>query len=539
MSSTGPGSLLVFLAFLMLSMLLAGTYFVAYLGLVQAGREVQKAGEAASEQAIIYLFQHPTNITVANGSPIVKGETRIVIQNVGPRDISFDRILAISPDGSVVADVKVPGNKGLGVRQWQLYKVQDLGLPDRWSNFTVFSSEVSRLVLLSERGRTHGSIWGVPPFLEGVLKATVATTMTTSYFYSYITTTSYRTTYTVTVPLKQSRYSLMGEWWESDDGKNWYKVTSSWGRKKAVEDCTSWYDPCNGIPCYDRSCSRMTDGAMPLDPERPVITYHSYNETLTLKPPRRYTLEGWSQDCYFDSNIGECVIRYTEWGRTYKLQAIELVDWDTGEVYASVNQTSLTFNIVRNTIARYKYVLTSSWSREWIVILLPPPPEPERCQQILNDPNARCGNQWCYCLYYFDRGAWEKEECCQPKSYSCLSVSVDFCCSGDEQYSCLASRNGEGGRNCVEFTAAEKIQGVTKPLPPVSWRASWRLVGPWVYDRIVQVGNYNPPYCTASVSGNSASGKCCIALSDGDCKAGNVGPNQNYSTTIVIVFKKT
>jgi hypothetical protein len=38
------------------------------------------------------------------------------------------------------------------------YKVQDLDLPDRWNNFTVFSSEVSRFVLLSERGRTHGSI---------------------------------------------------------------------------------------------------------------------------------------------------------------------------------------------------------------------------------------------------------------------------------------------------------------------------------------------------------------------------------------------
>ena len=122
MSSTGPGSLLVFLAFLMLSMLLTGTYFVAYLGLVQAGREVQKAGEAASEQAIVYLFQHPTNVSMVDGSPVVKGETRIVVQNVGSRDISFDRILAISPDGSVIADIKVPGNKGLGVRQWQLYK---------------------------------------------------------------------------------------------------------------------------------------------------------------------------------------------------------------------------------------------------------------------------------------------------------------------------------------------------------------------------------------------------------------------------------
>jgi hypothetical protein len=178
MSSTGPGSILVFLAFLMLSMLLVGAYFTAYFGLLQAGGEVQKAGEAAVEQVIIYLFQYPTEVTMVNGNPVVKGETRIVIQNVGSRDITFDRILAISPGGSVVADVKVPGNKGLGVRQWQMYRVQDLGLPDRWSNFDTFRSEVARLVLLSERGKTHGSIWGVPPFLEGVLKAMIVVTVT-------------------------------------------------------------------------------------------------------------------------------------------------------------------------------------------------------------------------------------------------------------------------------------------------------------------------------------------------------------------------
>jgi len=44
----------------------------------------------------------------------------------------------------------------------------------------VFSSEVSRLVLLSERGRTHGSIWEVPLFLEGVLKAMIVVTVTGS-----------------------------------------------------------------------------------------------------------------------------------------------------------------------------------------------------------------------------------------------------------------------------------------------------------------------------------------------------------------------
>jgi hypothetical protein len=531
MSSTGPGSLLVFLAFLMLSMLLAGTYFVAYLGLVQAGSEVRKAGEAASEQAIIYLFQYPISISTVGGSPNIRGETRIVIQNVGSRDISFDRVLAISRGGSVVADVKVPGNKGLGVRQWQIYRVQDLGLPSRWNDFTVFSSEVSRLVLLSERGRTHGSIWGVPPFLELSARTTLSTVVATTYTYTYITTSSsYRTTYTITIRPPQSGYSLMGEWWESDDGKKWYKVTSNWGRR-AQADCTSWYDPCNGIPCYDRSCSRLAGGVKPLDPEVPVITYHRYNETLTLKPSKGYTLEGWSQDCSFDSNIGECVIRYTEWGRTYKLQAIELVDWDTGEVYASVNQTSITFNIVRNTIARYKYVLTSSWSRSWIVILLPPPPPINKCQEILNDPNKRCKHDWCFCLQKFDPEAWKKEECCQPKVRSCLSVGVDFCCSGAEQYSCLNSRSGQGGRNCVEFTLAEVQQGVKKPLSPVSWSASWSLKPGW---ELKDIGRIGPNICPeTSVVNNGASGSA-----SGTCMVSEpVGPNEYYSVTIIVIFK--
>jgi hypothetical protein len=118
---------------------------------------------------------------------------------------------------------------------------------------------------------------------------------------------------------------------------------------------------------------------------------------------------------------------------------------------------------------------------------------------------------------------------------------VDFCCSGDEQYSCLDSRSGGGGRNCVEFTVAEVQQGVTKPLSPVSWSASWSLKQGWVYDRIVQVGDYNPPYCTGSASGNGASGECCIDLhpQTRECVAGNVGPNRDYRTTVVIVFRKT
>jgi L-rhamnose mutarotase len=399
----------------------------------------------------------------------------------------------------------------------KLYKVQDLGLPERWNNFTVFSSEVSRLILLSERGRTHGSIWGVPPFLEGVLRATVATTMTTSNFYSFIETTSYQTTYTVTVPLKQSRYSLMGEWWESDDGKNWRKVTSIWGRR-AEEDCRRWWDYCNDMACSEYDCSRMSDGALPFDdPEVPRITYHSYNETLTLKASRGYTLEGRSKDCYFDSNIGECVIRYTEWGRTYTFQAIELVDWDTGELYASVNQTSITFNIVRNTIARYKYVLKESWSREWIVILEPPPPTPDRCQQILNDPSKVGSREWCSCLYIFDNEAWKRTPECQPES--CYKVSFYICCLGTSSKDC-ATLSGGGGRVCKKIP-----EGATDTIS-VSWSISWSVMQGWKLDDIRRVGDGK---CKRdSLTDSSASGTCSVIAR----------PNTNYDAALLVIFKQ-
>jgi hypothetical protein len=555
MSSTGPGSLLAFLAFLMLSMLLAGTYFVAYLGLVQAGREVQKAGEAASEQAIVYLFQHPTNISMVNGSPVVKGETRIVVQNVGSRDISFDRILAISPGGSVVADVKVPGNKGLGVRQWQLYKVQDLGLPDRWNNFTVFSSEVSRLVLLSERGRTHGSIWGVPPFLEGVLRATISTTMTTSYFYSYISTASYSTVYTVTLRLKpkQNAYSVMGEIWVSEDGKNWKKIEKGWDLysgpvKNYYWDCHS-YSPCdwvNPLPpcgviyreyskrwlennCFDNRACLSQVGPPKIEGSNIImvesgnrivyqITYVRAESNAAAQAGNSFWQYGRSVYCYCDgywcyNNRCECyrccgnlMPAVTEWGRRYVPQAIELVDWDTGEVYGSTNSTSLTFQVWRNTIVRFKYVLAESWSRTWIIRPPPPPPNPLNCTEVLN--NATPGStEWCECAKQLDPGAAEKQGC----ERECLMVSVEPCCLGDVKDGCLNSWGGIGYQDCTPKSSPKTASA--------SWSASWSLKPGWRYKDWGWVGDAN---CSGGPTG-------------GTCTA-RIPPSR--SVTIFIVFER-
>jgi hypothetical protein len=304
----------------------------------------------------------------------------------------------------------------------------------------------------------------------------------------------------------------------------------------------------------------------------PIILYFTANESIVVSAGRiSYTVSGvrwlcnqqelgYTTECvesrevcttfaggivgcrteclkYKSTSYYQCVQQYTEWSRTYQLQAIELVDWDTGEVYASLNQTSLTFNINRNTIVRFKYVLEQSWSASWEVIISTPPPDLKTCADIINDPSKEGTTEWCRCLESLDPQAYNKSKCVQYRS--CLYVNVDFCCSGDEKHSCLASQSGRGGSKCVEFTGKEVEQGVTKPLSPVSWSASWSLKQGWVYDRIVQVGDNNPPYCTGGASDNSASGKCCIALSEGECVTGNVGPNRDYRTTVVIVFKKT
>jgi hypothetical protein len=222
----------------------------------------------------------------------------------------------------------------------------------------------------------------------------------------------------------------------------------------------------------------------------------------------------------------ECLLYVTEWGRTYKLQAIELVNWDTGEVYASVNQTSVTFNINANTIVRFKYVLVDSWSRSWTVILPPktPEPTPNECQQILNDPNTRCTRNWCSCVAIYDPETYKNSPCCNPID-ACLDVSVYPCCSGDETFACLNSWSGQGGSNCVQFTEDEARRGITKRIT-VSWSASWSLKPGWA---LADIGKAGPANCNGNSSGSSASGSCTI-----DARA-----QARYWTQVIVIFKKT
>jgi hypothetical protein len=278
----------------------------------------------------------------------------------------------------------------------------------------------------------------------------------------------------------------------------------------------------------------------------PTILYFTANESIVVSAGRiSYSLVGDYSQCYTTSDTscqshvryyGDwycvtthiCIRQYTEWGRTYKLQAIELVDWDTGEVYASVNQTSLTFNINANMIVRFKYVLVDSWSRSWQVILQPPTPEPtpDECQQILNDPNKRCTGAWCSCLKTYDPEAWNKEECCRTRRLICLSVHVTPCCTGDAYDACLNSWSGQGGTGCISCRDDSEC---TSKLPvTVSWSASWSLKPGWALAGIGKTGYGGGVGCgVSSLTGSSASGSCTLNAID------------HAVQWVVVIFKRT
>jgi hypothetical protein len=253
----------------------------------------------------------------------------------------------------------------------------------------------------------------------------------------------------------------------------------------------------------------------------PSIFYFKANESLVVNVGiTSYTVSGRTESCsdVWDPNGSYCANTITEWGRRYRFQAIELINWDTGEIYASVNQTSLTFNINVNTIVRFKYVLVDSWSQSWTVILQPPTPEPtpEECQRILNDPSKRGSPEWCACARIYDPEAYDKW--CRQ---SCLYVSVSPCCTGDTSSACLDSWSGQGGQHC------ERIPSGTTRTLSASWSASWSLKPGWT---LADIGKAGPGDCPDTrISGNSARGTCSV----------NAEPNRGYHVSVIVIFKKT
>jgi hypothetical protein len=374
--------------------------------------------------------------------------------------------------------------------------------------------------------------------------------MTTSYFYSYIETTSYSTVFTITIRHRQSAYSLMGELWESDDGKNWGKVTDTSGRDSQVSNCWNsgvcsgrvWDRCCSPTGCFSFSACAASYSVGPQSPTAsqlsttltangrqvvrigtPIILYFRANESVVASAgTTSYTITGSNVKCiqYWD---GTCVKQYTEWGRTYQLQAIELVDWDTGEVYASLNQTSLTFNINANTIVRFKYVLKESWSKTWEVIIWtsPPPSNPADCQQILNSglPGT---DKWCACAKMFNDERYKQY--CENKNKCSSYFVVNFypCCSEGSRRECLQSWSGPGvlyrtpPYDCDNPPAPQRIT--------LNVQASWTPAPGWRYHD--WGWNGDGVSCSLSVTGNSASGQC----------TAEIPPSK--SALIVIIFKR-
>ena len=378
--------------------------------------------------------------------------------------------------------------------------------------------------------------------------------MTTTYFYSYITTTSYSTIYTVTLTLKprQNAYSVMGEIWVSEDGRNWKKIERGWDLYSGP---VRWqpYGPCSGSPCdswtpywnsacgideyskrwlenncFDNRACLSEVGPPKIEGSNVImvesggqilyrITYVRAESNAIAQAGNSFWQYGKSVYCYCDGYwcyddrceclrcCGNLMPAVKEWGKKYVAQAIELVDWDTGEVYASTNSSSITFQVWRNTIVRFKYVLAESWSRTWIIRPPPPPPNPLNCTEVLN--TATPGSpEWCECARTLDPDAYD--DIC---AYECLWVSVEPCCSGDVKDGCLNSWGGRGGQDCTPKSSPKTAS--------VSWSAYWSLKPGWRYKDWGWVGD-------ADCSGGPTGGTC----------TATIPPSR--SVTIIIVFER-
>jgi hypothetical protein len=389
-------------------------------------------------------------------------------------------------------------------------------------------------------------MWGVPTFMESLIEARLTRTVTSIRTYSYATPTTYTTTYTVTIPLPQSRYSVMGEVWVSDDGRTWGRVRRGWDLYSGpVWGCGvagpcdwAWCGTSCGVGCeYGRRWleNRCFDGCLKavgppklngtgiIEVEKgPWIAYMiMYGRSVTASAGNSFWQYGESKSCYYDSATGQYVWRITQWGKRFVPQAIELVDWDTGEALGSTNSTSLSFQVGRNTLVKFKYVKAESWSRTWIIVPPPPPPpQPSECDVILNDPNRVGSPEWCACARLFGDPRYYRDcEC----TY-CFTASVKPCCVGaDSTTGCLNSWSRSAGQDCRTLPCDNP------PLTNVelAWRAEWSLKPGWSFDRWGWAPNDGVTYCNIEVRGPSAVGMC----------RSTIPPSRHIE--IVIIFKQT
>jgi hypothetical protein len=380
--------------------------------------------------------------------------------------------------------------------------------------------------------------------------------MTTSYFYSYIETTSYQTTYTITLKAKPNKWSVMGEIWISDDGTNWGRVGRGWDLYSGpVDGCYGPYWPhgfcdwrryyqspgyvengygardlngCVGGSGYNNCLSNLgpptiAGSSIVLAEKGDVIVYRILYVTDGTRLTAQAGNSFWqnSRIYMFVWSVGYSYFYYNEWSKRYVPQAIELVDWDTGEVYGSTSSTSFTFPVLRNTIVRFKYVKAESWSREWCDHW-GGPPSPKNCTEIINtrtpgDPD------WCDCArQYFPKGAWEHY--CPERT--CFIVKVEPCCLETSPSGCVDPWSPGNGERC------ERIPANSTATLWVDWSASWGLKPGWVFYRVLKSGIHGDiahcRFTTYTPDSGYVSGRCSI-----EARAGGY-----YHVTMKIAFRR-
>jgi hypothetical protein len=158
------------------------------------------------------------------------------------------------------------------------------------------------------------------------------------------------------------------------------------------------------------------------------------------------------------------------------------------------------------------YVLESSWSRSWYVIVYIVERTPESCMEILNDPSKVGTKEWCECAGKFDPDAAKK--ICTPEA--CLKVNVGYCCLElPTNETCLSSWSGRGGKECIQLKEGESAT-VT-----VSWSASWNPKPGWDY--------HDTTFGGPGV---------CYGKSSGHCEA-TLSAYQQVTMWVTVIFKKT
>ncbi|RLI29064.1 hypothetical protein DRO58_00765 [Candidatus Bathyarchaeota archaeon] len=485
----------------------------------------QPVVERGSEHLIAYLYGDPKNFTVVNGS-IVPKDVRVncLIHNPGLVPASVERVLALSHKGDVIREAALPEPLTLAPEEYKFLNVsQLLNLP---SNYTEFKATVDRLLLKTSSGGVHGSIYARPEFIE-LDKPAITTTIWKNYTVEVTESVNVTTLINFTVTIPQSKYTLLSKVLESDDGVNFHDFKYGCCKNKYCEYCQkiygnlrytsdSWtvtrgvlgevwpevtatgkcsspgscykdlknlqtYQRCSG--CYGLSCDMH---------QVPKIYYIRGGEEVTAKTSvTEYTKKRSAGSCYCKYRSGKrtCYMKIQNWEYKYEFAGIKLIDLDTGEVYASVNKTSITFRLWRNTEVEFLYVLKEKklvWEKTFAYT--EPEPTVYDCADILKQPGDPCNPpskiwKYCYCQLHPDH------ECCKPPEGKCtcaLSLSIDYCCVEPGKpgtKSCGSARitdkeceweNGASGCR-IQISEGETVEGTISGWIDIKLAEGWKV----------------------------------------------------------------